>query len=452
MNILFYSTSSNYYEAQNAVTHEFPSCASGFELLAEKYPEHSFILATQFPGMFLVDLNEDKISPRAENVRYEIINYDDEKQIADFLTSLKPDLAVASTFYLTPFDWLTAKDAIVAKFLRQNGIKTLCHSVNTALTCFDKWHTHQALKELKINVPEAVYINHALFINAGNRKTIKSNVYRTALLEQIKELNFPVIIKDTTGLSSYGMDVLENFSKVHDWLNSKKFTSDRIIEEFIQGTQFGVEIESSFDEKSSSARHKILPPVIFSVNKYGITSPKQSVKAGPVILEEYKLEELNSMLQKIAQSFNLEGITQLDLVFDGKKWFVIEINPRLSGMTNTYSAMQGTTTAQRLFNLTGLDSENKGHIEKNDFVLNIKTELLTQKEFQKLASMDFVKHVYQIENKNARQLRERGYCEVIFTAETKEKLGENLNALYREFPQKTEEAFYKTAVELIKKL
>ncbi len=449
MNILFYSTSSGIFDSQTAVTKSFPFCAFEFEQLSQNYPEHSFIIATQLPGMFLVDTIDQSIFPKAKNIRYELISFDEESKIADFLTSLKPDLAIASTFYVTPFDWLTAKDALVAKYLRQNGIKTLCHNLNTALACFDKWHTHTTLEQLGINVPKAIYINHSLFINAGNRKTVKSNVYKTALLEQIKELNFPLVIKDTTGLSSYGMDVLETFAQVNDWLKSKKFTSDRIIEEFIQGEQFGAELESIYNPETGSFTYKILPPFIFSVNKYGITSPKQSIKAGPVTSAHYNLPQLNSMLLKIAQKLNFQGLAQFDLVFNGTKWFVIEINPRLSGLTHSCNALKNIFMGERLFSLSGL---SKNREETQNFVLNIKFSLLQDDEFTALSKMPYIKHIYQVENKKAQQLRERGYCEVILFAKTKPKLQEALDDLYKNFAQKTEESFYKKAKELLNKL
>ena len=138
MRILLYSTSSNIFEPKTAVVKNFPSSAQQLELLAKSFPEHSFIVATQLPGMFLLDMNGSENFQKANNVQYEIIKSDDEAEIADFLYSLNPEIAIATTFFVTPFDWLTAKDALVADFLRQKGIKTVCHSVKTALTRFDK--------------------------------------------------------------------------------------------------------------------------------------------------------------------------------------------------------------------------------------------------------------------------------------------------------------------------
>ncbi len=155
------------------------------------------------------------------------------------------------------------------------------------------------------------------------------------------------------------------------------------------------------------------------------------------------------MLLKIAQKLNFQGLAQFDLVFNGTKWFVIEINPRLSGLTHSCNALKNIFMGERLFSLSGL---SKNREETQNFVLNIKFSLLQDDEFSALSKMPYIKHIYQVENKKAQQLRERGYCEVILFAKTKPKLQEALDDLYKNFAQKTEESFYKKAKELLNKL
>ena len=189
--------------------------------------------------------------------------------------------------------------------------------------------------------------------------------------------------------------------------------------------------------------------MIFSVNKYGITSPKQSVKLGPVTNSEYKIEDLNKILKKIADSLDFEGITQVDLVFSQKKWFVIEINPRLSGMTASYAAMQNMTIFERILKTAGIRNKDE---QKENFVLNIKFPLLTEEEMKELSKKNFVKKVYQTENLAAKQEREKGYCVVILTSSAKENLSQDIKKLSEVLPQKTEKIFFETALELAKKI
>ena len=440
MRILFYSTSSNIYEGKDFDVYDSPSCADELIQLAHNYPEHHFIVATQRPGMFMLDLKGSQIIQKAPEIEYHIIEWDKETEIADFLESLNPDIAVAASFYDKPLDWFSVKDSIVADYLRQKNIRTICHPVDASLACFDKQLTHRVLERASVRCPKSVYIHHALFINAGNRPQIKSNVYKTAVYEQLKALRYPVVIKDTVGLSSYGMEVVQNFEEARNFLLSKRNTSDRIAEEMIFGQQAGVELVST------PKKIIIEKPFFFSVNKYGITSPKQSVKAGPV-KHGYKIAELNSMLKKMCRALNFYGPAQVDLVFDGKDWYVIEINPRLSGMSTTCAFSQGLGVLESLFEKTVLNKKRRSQLS-----INIKFNLLTEDELIELKKYGFVKKVHQIKNLAALQLREMGYCEVVITAKNKKELLKNLEAIKNAFPQKIENAFIDSARELIQKL
>lgn len=440
MRILFYSTSSNIYEGKDFDIYDSPSCADELIQLAQKYPEHHFIVATQLPGMFLLDLKGAQIIQKAPQIEYHIIESDKETEIADFLENLEPDIAIAASFYDKPLDWFSVKDSIVADYLRQKNIKTICHPVGASLACFDKQLTHRALERAGIRCPKSVYIHHALFINAGNRPQIKSNVYKSAVYEQLKALRYPVVIKDTVGLSSYGMEVVQNFDEARNFLLSKRNTSDRIAEEMILGQQAGVELVST------PKKIIIEKPFFFSVNKYGITSPKQSVKAGPV-KHGYKIAKLNSMLKKMCRALNFNGSAQIDLVFDGKDWYVIEINPRLSGMSTTCAFSQGLGVLESLFEKSVLNKKRRSLLS-----VNIKFNLLEEAELIELKKYCFVKKVHQIKNLAALQLRESGYCEVVITAKSKKELLHNLEAIKNAFPQKLENAFTGNAEELIQKL
>lgn len=453
MRILFYSTSSNIYDGEAVTTTTLPSWTEQWDFFAE----HEILIASQLPAMFLCDVEGNSIVESGK-VRRILIKSDKEKEIADELAKLKPDIAVAASFYVVPYDWLTIKDAMVADFLREKGIRTICHSVETATICFDKWRTHVFLEKLGVNCAKAVYMHHELWINGGNRRDLRSNVFRDSVFHEIKKLRFPVIIKDTTGLSSFGADVVNTYDEAVGILKSKKTTSDRIIEEMLCGEQFGCEIYGTFDAKSGHGNYTILPPHKFSVNQYGITSPKQSVKIGPIGLNEkekrlYKIRELNEMLLKLANGMKLDGIAQVDLVFDGEKWFVIEVNPRLSGMSTTYAASSGLSLPEMIFNELLNSSQRAQRTQRaHRLSLNIKFPILARGKLLELKALPYVAFVNQIENHAARQIREQGYCEVILCADTRAKLLENLLDLKEKFADFIEEGFFDKAEDMLREL
>lgn len=54
----------------------------------------------------------------------------------------------------------------------------------------------------------------------------------------------------------------------------------------------------------------------------------------------YHFEKVQEELLNMAQSLKFEGTVQVDLVYRAGEWYIIEINPRWSGMTTTTAAME----------------------------------------------------------------------------------------------------------------
>lgn len=394
MRIVFYSTNSNYFDPASMIYTTIPSFESQWQDFCNAHQEHQFFVVTQKPGMFL---------PHTENTIY--VESQETEDISKAILECKPDLAVATSFWTVPFDWLPVKDALVANALRTAGIKTICHSVETTSTCFDKWETAHFLEKNGFKHARGVLVKHDLYFCAGNQKDVQTNVYKEAVLEQIKKLNFPLIIKDNVGLSSYGISIANTFGEVTNYLNSKKNNSDRLVEEYIAGEQYGTEIWGN----------AVFPPLKFGLNKYGITSPKLSTKTGPCY-EHF--DTLQTELKRLANLLKLNGPAQVDLVLHNEEWYIIEINPRLSGMTMTYSASCGLSIYEMIYRFLIVpvgqaDVPSGAALPVFAAVENSKIEQAPVQALQELGKTPGVKYICQVENKAARQEREKGYCEVI---------------------------------------
>ena len=442
MNIVFYSNNSNYFDSQTFFINTVPSWREQFELLQKNHPQDTFFAVTQAPGMFLTS-SDDDVSSRKNLILYDT---DDTDEIASIIKKLKPDVAIALSFWTVPYDWLPIKDSLIGEKLKQSGIKVICQPLETTMLCFNKQETHAFFEKNNIPCAKALFVNHDLYFSANSKKEVRYNVYKEAVLSKLEQMKLPLIIKDPLGLSSYGMQVVNTLGEARAYLNSRKNNSDRIVEEYISGEQFGCEIYSSDDGKPV-----ILPPFKFSVNQYGITSPKQSVKFGPLFTKEdydkYKLQDLYKMLTLLAEKLKLCGVAQIDLVFDGEHWFVIEVNPRLSGMTTAYwCAYKGMTfydyILSRLSVISVLDTEIS-------YTLNIKFPLLSRRDIEKLSKLNGVSFICQTEDKEARQERETGYCEVIICGKTKDDVLSTLSVIETSFPEIIESAFFETARKMI---
>ena len=439
MKIIIYSTNANHFTGEMNTLH-IPSCKSRWTDFIEKHKEIEIVIVAHKPARFLLDMEGLNALPLP--VKTIIVEEEGAEKIAQYIIEEKCDVAIALSAWARPFDWLSLQDAEVAEILEAQGIKTIAMSSKTAFTCFDKWQTHLILESAGITTPKAVYVHHNLFFCAGNKKEIRNNVYKEAVLAQIKSMHYPVIIKDTVGLSSYGMEVVNTFLEAKRFLESKRNSSDRIVEEFISGIQFGAEIHGV-------EKYNVLPPFMFSVNKYGITSPKQSIKVGPVTNEKYKVRELKKILERIAEKLDFKLIAQIDAVFDGEKWYIIEINPRISGMSETYAASMGLSLYDMILLASGAKEVDKSEERVLKPTLNIKFPLLSLEDLTSLSEKPYIAHISQTENKAALQEREKGYCEVILCANTFAELHNNLSDLEKSFPALIEKDFIDKAKEML---
>ena len=443
MKIVIYSSNSNNFDGPSYHYTNLPSNAKNAERIladffgADCFEKHTFTLVSELPGMFLLDLEGNEILEKSEHFEYKILPQGKEnppEDIAALIKALQPDLVIAATYWVTPFDWLPIKDAQIAEILKAEGIKVICNSLDVSLMSFDKIQTHTFLEQKGFPLAKGVYVHHELFWAERNRSELKENPYKESVFYRIKNMNFPVIIKDTSGLSSYGMEVCHTLGQVKNFLNGKKNNGDKIVEEFVKGPQFAMEIWGT--EESG---YRVFNPFMVSVNQYGITSPKQSVKIGPVTdtyaeADKLPLAELKAELLRLAKLIRVNGICQVDFGWDEekKRWVIFELNPRLSGM----SQLQ-------------FESQTGCRPGKERPAMSLKFPILEKEVLQKLSAMPFVKHVTQTVNDQAKQKREHGYCELVLTAETFEKLRENLIALDKEFSDYMEKSFFQTGLNLL---
>ncbi|MBQ0166273.1 MAG: ATP-grasp domain-containing protein [Treponema sp.] len=555
MKVVFYSSSTNAYDGSSFHYTAYPACCSQLEKLAAAHPEHEFVVVARLPAFFLVDLeNDGSFIRKARGVEYVMLDAAglpvramlDKQADAAFkacapasasqassakkalfadnaataISALSPDIAVAATCWMTPFDWLPLEDALIAEKLEKAGIRTLCHSAASVELCFDKRETRAFLKAHRFPAPESVFLDHELYRAERSHADVVINPYKERMFTQLEKLHYPCVIKDTTGLSSFGMDVVNSPEAVRAVLDSRKMNGDRLIEEFVEGDQFGVEVYGT------PGHYQVMTPFLFSVTRHGITSPKQSVKlsvSGDEAETRFKLADMRRLVTDMAEALELRGAAQFDLVFSGApglesecgpsceygSWVVIEVNPRLSGLTVPTAVLAGKSAPDLLL-VAGLESvsvpscenvlsdaaapnesemrcdgaaspetsgvrcdgaaspetrgvcfegsqsRDKSGVRFEDrtapaYVLDVKLIVLAGERFEELCALPYVYAVNQTANDDARQMRERGYCEVVLGAETPAVLLARLNDLKALFPDELDDNFVESARHLVLK-
>ena len=342
--------------------------------------------------------------------------------------------------------------------MRGQGVKVVSHSAAAQAICFDKKSASDFLRANGFSCAKSVYVDYELFWAERKKSEVCHNVYREYVFRQIERLSFPVIIKDTVGLSSYGMEVVHTAGAVKNYLESKKFNSNRLVEEFLDGPQFGTEVHVT-KRADGAASVDVFPPLLYSVNQYGICSPKQSVKLGPLTMPRFKCAELKSELERLARLLDFEGIAQVDLVFHKDKWHIIEINPRLSGSSAAIALIKGKTLPRILtdFALAAAGQGGESVPPKEDLwkenpplYLNIKFPNLTPEQMEALYALPYVHYLCQTDNDAAKQRREMGFCEILIGGSPKpDDLLLQLKEIEEKFPKIIEPTFFDTAKKML---
>lgn len=441
MRIVLYNTKSDTYRGLVQKMEYYPTRKDEWDRVAQLYSEHELILLTQLPGTYLLDLDQGK-PQLSEKIQYVFMEgTEDVDQIVERIRSLKPDMAIAITTPSGPIDWNAVKDGLIAENLEKEGIPAYSHKVYSSMAFFDKWRSNMMLRNLGFNVADALYVHNELFWAEKKNEKVRNNVYREYILERIKKLKYPVIIKDTVGCGSRAIEIAEDMDSVVESLMADSNISDVIIEEMLPGEQFGTEIHGS------KGHYHILPPFALSTNDQGITDAFLNVKFGPVRNEKYRIAELQEKLRKMAEICEFSGSVQVDLVFSNGEWNVIEINPRWSGMTTLATAAQGRSPYEIY-----LESALKGDIDYSDwnnlsYAVNFKIPTLSEDEFHQICSRPYVR--YAMETVGANPNSNSMYCEVVLGGfDTKEEVLAELQEMHELFPQ----AVPLSVVEHIRKL
>ena len=490
MNIVFYSTSAAQFDFDAVELTTAPCRSAVWQELAARYREHRFFIVTQAPASFLLDsalLQAARARAPVtvgdatahcltlcDTVHISLLTAETPASaVAAYIATLQPDLALAASFWLAPYDWLGLQDALVADALRAQGIRTLCHAASLSLDCFDKSRTHALLERHGFAMPKAVYVHHELYWCERRHHTLTTNVYKDYVLSELRKLHYPVVIKDTVGLSSYSLEVAVSYKQAVAYLNSGRTKVDRLVEEYIAGDQFGCEIYGS------DGRYTVLPPLLFSLNRYGVTSPKQSVKLGGglELAARFGFAALESRLRALAEQLQPAGVMQVDLVrahADGR-WYIIELNPRLSGMSETYAALLGLPLMELLLRtelslplapaampMAPVQSAVPSPVSRAaapplqqpalPCVCNLKLALISEEQRAALAKEPAVAYLQRLYNRAAKQERERGYCELVLRAPTLTALMAALDDLAARYADCMESAFVAKAHELASRL
>ncbi len=180
-------------------------------------------------------------------------------------------------------------------------------SGKTADICTDKWLFHQTLYEKGL-------------------RNINCNLIKAGELCTLEKINFPSIAKPRFGAGSRQVLMLSNPGDYEGFVSSMPFDEDFIIEDLVDGVEYGVDamvIDGTFH--LILARKKLItpPPYRQCVGYISVNNNSANIDL---------LNRLNNFMSDLVKAVDLKnGLLHADIIDDGNDLFIIEMSPRPSG-------------------------------------------------------------------------------------------------------------------------
>ena len=182
-----------------------------------------------------------------------------------------------------------------SKFM-EKGIKLVVSDLETIDVCYDKYKTFKFLKENKFPFPKTfISLNEVLM-------EIKS-----------KTIKFPLLIKPRKGSGAVGIKEVFNIKELQNGFNEKE---NLIIQEFIQGDQYGIDVFSNSSLVPISIFAKKVIRIIAGVADKEVT-----------VYDAKMIDYIRNLIGKLG----LYGPGDIDLIKRRNEYVVLEINPRFGG-------------------------------------------------------------------------------------------------------------------------
>ena len=131
-------------------------------------------------------------------------------ELADKVLSWNPDVVISISIP----DNNALRDAVLADYLKIKGVNFIAHPIQSTLLLSNKWETTKYLKSMGVSVPKTVYASGDLI---SNRVDSYSSIYVDVLINELNNLEFPLIAKPLWDSMSQGIKILKDMEETRSF-------------------------------------------------------------------------------------------------------------------------------------------------------------------------------------------------------------------------------------------
>lgn len=271
-----------------------------------------------------------------KNIFDEVQTFDSKEKpesLVEKIASWNPDLVIS----LSLPDNNALRDSIMKDLLKHNyNIDMVMHPIQSVSLLSNKWDTNLWLKTRGYPAPTAIHVSSEI-LKDKSEIARDYDSYIDSIYTQLDEMSGPFIIKPLWNSMSIGViEVKDPLSACH-YLNENP-DQDYIIQEKINGDLYGIEVLRNNGQT-------LLQPLVKKCSIPGDTlMPFSNLRYGEVQIKSELDLKIQEDIKKISTELNLNGSVEFELIIEDNDYKIIEINPRISGMTNLSSAISQINT------------------------------------------------------------------------------------------------------------
>ncbi|MFM0617428.1 ATP-grasp domain-containing protein [Paraburkholderia nemoris] len=230
------------------------------------------------------------------------------------------------------------RDALVREILASHEIPVIAHPVLAAQVLSNKWDTKLALAQFNLKTPTA----HLLDGDLLNQRNISFPVYRELVLRNAQEIGYPVLTKPLWDSLGNGIGFYHDEDELKSFLDVP-YNGNVVLEKFSAGTLCSVEVMGTDGQY-------VFQPILWK----GLTELKSTLFFNEVrhsVIDRHAeriFSKVKDHIIEFCNHFRISGVIEVEMIFYEDDYYVIEINPRVSGTTVLSAASSGINTFEAL--------------------------------------------------------------------------------------------------------
>ncbi|MCX5175228.1 ATP-grasp domain-containing protein [Streptomyces virginiae] len=268
------------------------------------------------------------------------------RELADAVAAWGADAAVSISLPCEN----ALRDAAAKTFLDAVGIPTVMTPLAATMLLVDKWETKQLCKRVGLLVPDGFRVDSDLLAGRG----LPVPGYRDALRAQAERIGYPLMSKPVWDSTSMGIRTLRSPADLDAYLDAYhapvpalpgtvSHAVSAVLEEVVEGDLCSVDIVGY------PGSYQVLPlcwtgragaEPVFTFADLRWCGPREEADAA--------FAEVASTLEDFCGSLGVRGSVNVDMVYAGGRFVILEINPRIGGATTLSCSASDTNTFDSL--------------------------------------------------------------------------------------------------------